>query len=224
LGLGNSAQIIGGIIWIMTIKRISIFPLAGAILLPGMQLPLHIFEPRYRALVSDSLARDRMIGMIQPMSGDGASSSALFNVGCLGRIEDVEALDDGRYNLMLQGLQRFTVIKELPVQTDFRQVEADTWTEDEIGEALAIAERASLEIEARRFADSQGYAVDWNSVSQLDDYSLVNAIAQIAPFDSAAKQALLEAKGLAVRSELIIQMMQFFGRHDGSTDNRVTLQ
>jgi uncharacterized protein len=161
--------------------------------------------------------------MIQPMSGDSPDTAALFNVGCLGRIEDVEALDDGRYNLMLQGLQRFTVIKELNVQTEFRQVEADTWAEDEIGEALAIAERASLEIEARRFADRQGYAVDWTSVSQLDDYSLVNAIAQIAPFDSAAKQALLEAKGLAVRSELIIQMMQFFGRHDGS-DNRVTLQ
>jgi uncharacterized protein len=223
VGLGNPAQIIGSVIWIMTIKRISIFPLAGAILLPGMQLPLHIFEPRYRALVSDSLARDRMIGMIQPMSGDNPDTAALFNVGCLGRIEDVEALDDGRYNLMLQGLQRFTVIKELNVQTEFRQVEADTWDEDEIGEALAIAERASLEIEARRFADRQGYAVDWTSVSQLDDYSLVNAIAQIAPFDSAAKQALLEAKGLAVRSELIIQMMQFFGRHDGS-DNRVTLQ
>jgi uncharacterized protein len=223
VGLGNPAQIIGSVIWIMTIKRISIFPLAGAILLPGMQLPLHIFEPRYRALVSDSLARDRMIGMIQPMSGDSPDTAALFNVGCLGRIEDVEALDDGRYNLMLQGLQRFTVIKELNVQTEFRQVEADTWAEDEIGEALAIAERASLEIEARRFADRQGYAVDWTSVSQLDDYSLVNAIAQIAPFDSAAKQALLEAKGLAVRSELIIQMMQFFGRHDGS-DTRVTLQ
>ncbi len=207
----------------MAIKRISIFPLAGAILLPDMQLPLHIFEPRYRALVSDSLARDRMIGMIQPMSGDGHSSGALFNVGCLGRIEDVEALDDGRYNIVLQGLQRFTVIKELPVQTEFRQVEGETWAEDEIGEALAIAERASLEIEARRFADRQGYAVDWSAVSQLDDYSLVNAIAQIAPFDSAAKQALLEAKGLATRSELIIQMMQFFGRHDGS-DNRVTLQ
>ncbi len=205
----------------MTIKRISIFPLGGAILLPDMQLPLHIFEPRYRALVSDALARDRMIGMIQPKGG--GDMPALFDVGCLGRIGDVEALEDGRYNIVLEGLQRFTVRRELDVTTPFRQVEAKLWEEDEIGETLSLGERAALEMESRRFADAQGYAVDWNAVGQLDDFSLVNVIAQIAPFDGAAKQALLESKGLAERSELIIQLMQFFGRHNGP-DDRVTLQ
>ncbi len=205
----------------MNKKRVSIFPLAGVILFPGMQLPLHIFEPRYRALVGDALARDRMIGMIQP-SGRG-QHPALFDIGCLGRIEDVEALEDGRYNIVLEGRQRFTVERELDVATPFRQVEAELWEEDELGEVLSIAERAALEMESRRFAEVQGYVVDWDSVSQLDDFSLVNAIAQIAPFDSAAKQALLEARGLGTRSELIIQLMQFFGRRDGSED-RVTLQ
>ncbi len=205
----------------MTVKRISIFPLSGAILLPDMQLPLHIFEPRYRALVSDALARDRMIGMIQPKGG--GETPSLFSVGCLGRIGDVEALEDGRYNIVLEGLQRFTLLRELDVTTPFRQIEGELWEEDEIGETLSLGERAALEIESRRFADAQGYAVDWNAVGQLDDFSLVNVIAQIAPFDVAAKQALLESKGLATRSELIIQMMQFFGRHDGS-DDRVTLQ
>ena len=205
----------------MTVKRISIFPLSGAILLPDMQLPLHILEPRYRALVSDALARDRMIGMIQPKGGGDTPS--LFSVGCLGRIGDVEALEDGRYNIVLEGLQRFTLLRELDVTTPFRQIEGELWEEDEIGETLSLGERAALEIESRRFADAQGYAVDWNAVGQLDDFSLVNVIAQIAPFDVAAKQALLESKGLATRSELIIQLMQFFGRHDGS-DDRVTLQ
>ncbi|MBK6708566.1 MAG: LON peptidase substrate-binding domain-containing protein [Sphingomonadales bacterium] len=205
----------------MTAKRISIFPLSGAILLPDMQLPLHIFEPRYRALVGDALARDRMIGMIQPKGGgDGPD---LFSVGCLGRIGDVEALEDGRYNIVLEGLQRFTLLRELDVTTPFRQIEGELWEEDEIGETLSLGERAALEMESRRFADAQGYAVDWNAVGQLDDFSLVNVIAQIAPFDGAAKQALLESRGLAARSELIIQLMQFFGRHDGS-DDRVTLQ
>jgi Lon protease-like protein len=97
------------------------------------------------------------------------------------------------------------------------------WEEDEIGETLSLGERAALEMESRRFADAQGYAVDWTAVGQLDDFSLVNVIAQIAPFDVAAKQALLESRGLSARSELIIQLMQFFGRHDGS-DDRVTLQ
>jgi len=205
----------------MTTRRISIFPLTGAILFPGMQLPLHIFEPRYRNLVSDSLARDRNIGMIQP-KGQG-DRPALFDIGCLARIQDVEALDDGRYNIILEGVQRFSVIRELDVSTSFRQIEAELWEEDEIGDTLSLAERASLEIESRRFADAQGYSVDWTAVSQLDDYSLVNAIAQIAPFDYAAKQALLEARGLSDRADTIVQLMQFFGRHDGS-DDRVTLQ
>jgi Lon protease-like protein len=186
-----------------------------------MQLPLHIFEPRYRDLVGDSLVRDRKIGMIQP-KGQGANPP-LFTVGCLARIHDVEALDDGRYNIILEGVQRFSIVHELNVTTSFRQVEAELWEEDEIGDALSLAERASLEIESRRFAEAQGYSVDWSAVSQLDDYSLVNAIAQIAPFDYAAKQALLEARGLSDRADTIVQLMQFFGRHDGS-DDRVTLQ
>lgn len=205
----------------MAVKRISIFPLPGAILLPGMQLPLHIFEPRYRALIGDALARDRLVGMVQPKGG--GPQPALFDVGCLGRIEDVEALEDGRYNIVLEGLQRFTIVRELDASTAFRQVEAELWDEKESGDLLSLGERAALEQEARRFADAQGYVVDWNSVVELDDYSLVNIIAQIAPFDVAAKQALLESHGLAARSELIIQLMQFFGRHDGSGD-RVTLQ
>jgi Lon protease-like protein len=221
MGRGNAAQIVGDTFRIMTVKRISIFPLPGAILLPGMQLPLHIFEPRYRSLIGDALARDRMIGMIQPKSGGG--NPPLFEIGCLGRIGDVEALEDGRYNIVLEGLQRFKLVRELEVATAFRQIEAELWEEDEVGEILSLGERAALEAESRRFADAQGYAVDWNAVGQLDDFSLVNVIAQIAPFDAAAKQALLEARGLAVRSELIIQLMQFFGRHDGSED-RVTLQ
>jgi uncharacterized protein len=223
LGFGHTAQIICRAIRVMAVKRISIFPLPGAILFPGMQLPLHIFEPKYRALVSDALARDRMIGMIQPRIANKTAQDALFDVGCLGRIGDVEALEDGRYNIILEGIQRFKIISERAVITEFRQVDAELWEEDELGEALSIAERASLELESRRFAEAQGYAVDWTAVSQLDDYSLVNAIAQIAPFDAAAKQALLEAVGLGTRTELIIQMMQFFGRHDGS-DSRVTLQ
>jgi uncharacterized protein len=224
VGSSNAAQTICGAVRV-TRKRISIFPVAGAILFPGMQLPLHIFEPRYKALISDAMARDRMIGMVQPKqkAQKMEGPSAIFDIGCLGRIGEFEALDDGRYNIILEGLQRFTIQRELDVTTEFRQVEADIWEEDEVGEALSSVERASLEMESRRFADAQGYAVDWNSVSQLDDYSLVNAIAQIAPFDAAAKQALLEARGLPARSELIIQLMQFFGRHDGS-DSRVTLQ
>ena len=204
--------------------RLSIFPLPGALLFPGMHLPLHIFEPRYRAMVSDAMARDRRIGMIQPrgpVSIGGSETPELFEFGCVGRIAEVEMLDDGRANLILEGVALFRVVRELDVTTPFRQIEAELLPTAP-DETLSLGARAALEMEARAFADRQGYAVDWDSVARLDDQSLVNGIAQIAPFDVAAKQALLEAGDIATRAELIMQLMQFFGRHDG--EERVTLQ
>ena len=199
--------------------RLSIFPLPGAILFPGLQLPLHIFEPRYRALVGDALVRDRRIGMVQPQQvRDGAP---LFDIGCVGRIGEVEALEDGRYNLVLEGESRFRILRERDAGTPFRQVDAEMLDEHEA--LLSNVERAAFEQEARRFADVQGYQVDWDSVERLDDVTLINGVAQIAPFDPAAKQALLQADTIPERCELLIQLMQFFGRTDGDED-RVTLQ
>ena len=203
----------------MNRARVSIFPLSGALLLPGMELPLHIFEPRYRALIHDAMARDRRIGMIQPRGG--GAKPALFDVGCLGHISQIEALDDGRFNIILKGLARFRVIRELDVATAFRQIEADVEQAPE-DEVLHAVERAALEQESRRFADALGYVVDWTAVSRLDDMSLVNGIAQVAPFDPAAKQTLLEADTLNERCELIIQLMQIFGRVE--RDGGATMQ
>ena len=200
--------------------RISIFPLSGAILYPGMQLPLHIFEPRYRAMITDALARDRRIGMIQPQrSMEGAQ---LFEIGCLGKIAEFEALPNGRFNIVLEGEARFRVRRELDVSTPFRQVEADLLDEPE-HEALSPVERAGFEREARRFADAQGYGVDWDGIARLDDVSLINGVAQVIPFDPASKQALLEAPDVAARCELMIQLMQFFARRDDDADG-ATLQ
>ena len=200
--------------------RLSIFPLPGAILFPGLQLPLHIFEPRYRALIGDALVRDRRIGMIQPQ--EPREGAPLYAIGCMGKIEEIEALDDGRYNLILTGESRFRIVEERAVDTAFRQVEAEL-IEDDGDEVLASIERAGFEREARRFADAQGYSVDWDNVERLDDQSLINGVSQIVPFDPASKQALLEAPDLAARCELLIQLMYFYGRTDGE-DDQVTLQ
>lgn len=217
MGVGAAPQAVGDPVRVSDVAastRLSVFPLPGAILFPRMHLPLHIFEPRYRAMVSEALARDRRIGMIQPRgAGD---PPPLFEVGCVGKIADVEALDDGRYNIVLEGVARFRVLRELEVTTPFRQVEA-TLEPLQRSEVLSLGERAALESESRRFADVQGYAVDWEGVARLDDETLVNGIAQIAPFDPASKQALLEAESLSDRTELIIQLMAFFGRHDDDT-------
>ncbi len=220
MGRGRTPQALDDPVRIAARVRISIFPLTGAVLYPGLQLPLHMFEPRYKALVSDALARDRLIGMIQPQRAN--EDSALYSVGCLGRIGEFEALDDGRFNLVLTGEARFRVDRELDVATPFRQIEA-TLLAEPASEPLAPVERAGFEREARRFADAQGYRVDWESVARLDDTSLIDGVSQIAPFDPAAKQALLEANSIQERCELLVQLMQFFGRRD-SDDDRVTLQ
>lgn len=205
-------------------QRLSIFPLAGALLFPRSQLPLHIFEPRYRAMVADALARDRRIAMIQPR--DRAEPPALFTIGCIGRIADVEALDDGRYNLVLEGVSRFRLLRELDAGTSFRQVEAsiDEFDDAADPDPLAAIVRADLERESRRFAEARGYMVDWDAVGRLDDEALVNGIAQIAPFDVAAKQALLESPDIRARAELLVQFMQFFARRGEDGEGGATLQ
>jgi hypothetical protein len=204
--------------------RVPVFPLAGALLFPRSQLPLHIFELRYRAMVRDALDGDRLIAMIQPRR-DG-EPAALFDVGCIGRIEGCEELDDGRFNIVLEGLSRFRLVREATVDTLYRQVDADRSGFDDADEdePLAIAQRAEIERESRAYADALGYAVDWESVARLDDEMLVNGIAQIAPLDVGSKQALLEASDLAARADLLVQFMQFQRMAPGGADGPATLQ
>lgn len=213
----------------MTHLRVPVFPLAGALLFPRSQLPLHIFEPRYRAMVRDALAGERMIAMVQPRPQPDPScrsGPALFRIGCLGRIGSVDELVDGRYNIVLNGIGRFAIIDEPAVATPYRQVDADPAGFDDEAEPVPLApiQRAELERESRRYADALGYAVDWDAVSRIDDELLVNGIAQIAPLDVGSKQALLEAPDIAVRADLLVQFMQFQRMLPGGADGPETLQ
>lgn len=211
-------------------NTLPLFPLRGAILFPELHLPLHVFEPRYREMIGDVIKGDKRIGIIQPQqSVQGGSTyrmehEPLFTVGCAGRIVDIDELEDGDFNIVLEGESRFQLCEETNTSTPYRQARVRLIEED--GNAvLASVERAGFESEARRFADAQGYSIDWDSLSRLDDQALVNGVAQIAPFDAASKQALLEADTLSERCELLIQLMQFFGHHDNDDEHmRVTLQ
>jgi len=203
--------------------RIPLFPLAGAILFPRAQLPLHIFEPRYREMVRDALAGTGRIGMIQP-SAEG-EHPPLFQAGCVGEIVGAEELDDGRYNIILHGSARFRMIAERDLGTAYRQADVDLAAfDDSEPQPLGLAQRAEVEREAKRFGDALGLAVDWGAVGQLDDEMLVNAIAQVAPFDVGAKQALLEEPTLAGRADLVVQLMQFQRLAPGGADVGQTLQ
>ena len=126
---------------------------------------------------------------------------------------------------MLEGLSRFRIAREAEVTTPYRQIDADRSGFDEDNDAvLGIVQRAEVEREARSYADLLGYLVDWDSVARLDDEMLVNGIAQIAPLDVGSKQALLEARDLTVRADLLVQFMQFQRMAPGGTDGPETMQ
>ncbi|MEO5810100.1 MAG: LON peptidase substrate-binding domain-containing protein [Sphingomicrobium sp.] len=210
-------------------QRVPLFPLAGAILFPRAQLPLHIFEERYKAMVRDAMTNQGRIAMIQPRpllaDAEPGDSAPLFRTGCIGEIVGVEELDDGRFNIILQGSNRFRLIAEADVGTLYRQADVDLSAfDDEQPDPLPSVLRAAVEQEARRFGDALGLVVDWDAVGQLDDELLVNAIAQVAPFDPGAKQALLEEPTLIGRADLAVQLMQFQRMAPGGADIGQTLQ
>lgn len=189
---------------------VPIFPLPGAILFPRAQLPLHIFEPRYREMVREAIDGPGRIGMIQPHRVDDDNKAPLYAVGCVGDIVGIEELDDGRYNIVLHGANRFRLVAERDSDTLYRcaDVDIDAFDDSE-PPPLSLGQRAEVERESRRLGDALGLAVDWEAVGRLDDEMLVNAIAQVGPFDVGAKQALLEQATLDGRADLLVQLMQF---------------
>ncbi len=187
-----------------------IFPLPGAILFPRSQLPLHIFEPRYRDMVRDAIDGAGRIAMVQPLRLDDDNRAPLYPVGCVGEVVGIEELEDGRFNIVLLGSNRFRLVREAEVNTAYRSADVDIEAfDDEEPPPLALIQRAEVEREAKRLGDAMGLAVDWAAVARLDDEMLVNAIAQVAPFDVGAKQALLEQQTLSSRADLLVQLMQF---------------
>jgi uncharacterized protein len=206
--------------------RVPLFPLPGAILFPRSQLPLHIFEPRYREMIRDAIDGPRQIAMVQPHRLDDDNKAPLYQVGCVGELVGVEELEDGRFNIVLLGSNRFRIVRETDADSAYRSAEIDIEAfDDEEPEPLQLLQRSEVEREARRLGDAMGLAVDWEAVSRLDDEMLVNAIAQVAPFDIGAKQALLEQAHLDGRADLLVQLMQFHRMAvTGGADVEPTLQ
>jgi Lon protease-like protein len=207
--------------------RAPLFPIAGAILFPRAQLPLHIFEPRYREMVRDAVDGDGRIAIVQPqlIEVEEDRKQPIYPVGCVGEIVGLEELEDGRFNIVLNGSNRFRIISEVDLETPYRNADLDVGAfDDREPEPLGMVERAEVEREARRLGDALGLAVDWSAVSRLDDEMLVNAIAQVAPFDVSAKQALLESETLDARTDLLVQLMQFLRLSQGNSELQPTLQ
>src|SRR5689334_16661979 len=193
---------------------IPVFPLPGALLLPRGQLPLNIFEPRYLAMVDDSL-RDghRLIGMIQPDPAHPGPEDkpVLFKVGCVGRITQIAESGDGRYLLQLTGVARFRVEEELNVATAYRQCRvtyvpfADDFTARKGEDAV---DRKALLDALSAFLKANNLKTDWEGIENAPNEALVNALAMMSPYGVAEKQALLEAPDLKSRAEILIAVTE----------------
>ena len=195
---------------------IPVFPLTGAILLPGNTLPLNIFEPRYLAMVRDALTGTKLIGMIQPREQTGGTTPCLYDIGGVGRIEECSETPDGRFLIALKGISRFRIIEELSATTPYRQVNADwsAFTEDQIEPpARDGVARERLLTDLKAYLDRKGLEADFDAIAQSPDAVLVNTLSMILPVASAEKQALLEAGSLADRGEMLSALltMETFG-------------
>jgi Lon protease-like protein len=191
---------------------VPVFPLEGALLLPGGRLPLNIFEPRYLQMIDHAVASDRLIGLIQP-SLDGAlrddATPELCSVGCFGRLTSFSESGDGRYLIALQGVCRFRVVHELAVKTPFRQCRVTPFLTDlDEDRAASEVDRPALLKAFRAYLQANDLEADWESVSRAGDAILVNALSMMAPYGPAEKQALLEAADLKTRAETLIAITE----------------
>lgn len=203
-------------------QLIPVFPLDGAVLLPGGELPLQIFEPRYLNMVDDAMAGDRVIGMIQTQGGSRARPK-LAAIGGLGRITSYAETSDGRYLITLTGVCRFEAGEELDLRMPYRQVRAgyarfedDLQPPVEAAEAGEIA-RARFGKALKRFLNRRELDIDWDEAKDAPMEALVNSLCMGLPFAPSEKQALLEAQDLLARFETLTALLEIDG---GDRDDR----
>jgi uncharacterized protein len=210
---------------------LAVFPLTGVMLLPGTMLPLHIFEPRYRAMVEDALEGDKVFGMIQPFTPQndnrgpqpGADHLApdLYRVGCAGYIEKWEKLPDGRFFLQLKGVNRFRFSQELELQRGYRRVKAVYQDfPDALLEQSWQCNRSAVLDALATYGKANGMQVHPEQAEKFSDLELVNLLAVSLPFHPAEKQALLEAHDLKDRETMLIDLLRLgAGPSDGDSDS-----
>lgn len=192
---------------------IPVFPLPGALLLPRGRLPLHIFEPRYLAMIEDCLkTKHRLIGMIQPREVPGTGEKRLNAIGCAGRLTGFSETEDGRYMITLAGMSRFRVREEVQGFTPYRRCSVD-WAG--FGRDLGPVEEDPgfdrehfLSLLGRYFA-AQNLSTDWGSLKEAETELLINSLSMLCPFSTEDKQALLEAPSLTTRRETLVTLIEF---------------
>ena len=204
-------------------KTIPLFPLNKVLLLPRAKLPLNLFENRYLHMLDYALANNRIIGMIQPkekvLKDSDIKNPKLYDVGCSGRVTAFSETNDSRYELILRGVCRFRIIKEKKLTNGFRSahVEWEEFRKDfDALSLLGQKKRKDFESLLKIFLEKISINADWDMVQTTNDEDLVNMISMCCPFDVSEKQALLEAKTLDQRLDVLTSLMQM-----GLNDNKI---
>jgi Lon protease-like protein len=206
---------------------VPVFPLPRALMLPRTRMPLHIFEPRYLAMIEDCLKTShRLIGMIQPRetpaSGNRPAEKRLQAIGCAGRLTGFSETEDGRYMVTLSGASRFRVREEVQGFTPYRRCQVD-WapfardlgpTEEDKG-----FRRGPFMALLGRYFTRMELATDWDSLKDAEPELLINSLSMLCPFSPEDKQALLEAPTLDTRRETLVTLIEFALR--GGTDEEI---
>lgn len=202
---------------------IPVFPLPGALLLPRARLPLHLFEPRYLAMLDDALkTRERLIGMIQPNRVPGREGgTGLHMIGCVGRVTQFSETEDGRYMITLTGLSRFRLLEEVEGFTPYRRARV-CW--QSFGRDMGPVEsdpgfdRAGFMDLLARYFSARALETDWESLGQAEDELLVNSLSMMLGFEPEEKQALLEAPSLGTRRETLVTLLEYAMRGGNNED------
>ncbi len=192
---------------------VPVFPLPGALLLPHARLPLHIFEPRYLAMLDDALKTPhRLIGMVQPLPRTKGEDCELHQIGCAGRLTQFAETDDGRYMITLSGVSRFRISDEISGFQPYRRcrISWQDFTKD-LGTTDQDTEfdRKTFMDLLKRYFSAQSLSTDWETLKDADNEMLINSLSMLLDFQPEDKQALLEAPSLTTRRETLVTLLEF---------------
>ncbi len=195
-------------------NKISIFPLSNFIFFPNTNVPLNIFEPRYIQMVNDSMKGSRLIGMVQPKKNLENSLDQLYNIGCLGKITSFTETEDGRYLIVLNGLSRFKIIKEIKNEKSYRECEINfNDFQDDIKinkEEIKFSDLQLIFKDLKNLFDKRGYSINWNELKKQNLEQTINTLAMASPFSLEEKQTLLETKNLNLRKEKLKEILKTY--------------
>ena len=182
---------------------IPVFPLSNFIVFPNTTVPLNIFEPRYLKMTEDAMASNRLIGIIQPKKSGDLKKPDLFDVGCVCRIVSFNETDDGRYIIILKGLNRYKIIKEIDNKKLYREVSVDynLFNEDQNSEDedFEFSKIQKILEELKVLFKKRGYQINWKDLEKQNVYQTLSALSMASPFSIQEKQILLETKNLEER-------------------------